>query len=377
MKEGRSLSIGFVTCHFPPDSIGGAQVQSLKLCRALAAKNNVTVFARDYSGSAPRRDSEGGFKLQRRRAIGLPIVRTIVDVSRALREIRDSCASTDIYLSFQIQLAAFIVVVARMRYGIIAAVSPRGEEDFDFHWYKAAFQKFIYRNCSAILIQSESILENFSRSIRDALTSEAADSVLRKVKIVPNGIDLADGQRNSVSSNAREILFVGRLAPIKGIEHLLEALRMYANPYRLTIVGDGPDRKRLESLSIDMPIEFVGMKPFEAIGEYLVKSHVLVLPSLSENLPNVLLEALAHGVPVIASRVGAIPEIVRDGENGYLVEPRNPNSLRRALENVFTTPIHYKTISDGALASAQSFSWKSILPYIQSQLESICTETVQ
>ena len=93
------------------------------------------------------------------------------------------------------------------------------------------------------------------------------------------------------------------------------------------IIGDGPDKDMLESLTHQLQmgnyVTFKGQIQNEQIPDYLAASDVFVLPSLSEGFPNVLLEAMASGLPIVATNVGGIPEFVKDGENGFITEPQN------------------------------------------------------
>jgi glycogen synthase len=127
------------------------------------------------------------------------------------------------------------------------------------------------------------------------------------------------------------VLFVGRLAEQKGVRTLLAAARLV--DAHVVLVGDGPERKRLEQRAPER-VHFVGFVPHEQIPAILANGDVLVLPSRYEELGAVLVEALWAGLPVVASRVGGVPEIVRDGETGILVPPGDPRALAAALNRV-------------------------------------------
>jgi glycosyltransferase involved in cell wall biosynthesis len=108
----------------------------------------------------------------------------------------------------------------------------------------------------------------------------------------------------------------------------------------LVIIGDGPQRRKLESLSKHLELNdrvfFTGwISDRSKIFDYLKQSTVFVLPSLSEGRPRVLLEAMACGLPVVATDVGGVPEVVVDGVNGLLVPPRDEKALAEAIEHVF------------------------------------------
>jgi glycosyltransferase involved in cell wall biosynthesis len=134
------------------------------------------------------------------------------------------------------------------------------------------------------------------------------------------------------------VLFAGALTPVKGVDVLLRALAeavARGAKSRLLVAGDGPERSRLAALAavegVADRVQFLGHLEHVALRELMRSAIVLVLPSRSEGLPLVVLEAMASGTAVIGSRVGGIEEIVRDGWNGVLVAPNDPHALAEAL----------------------------------------------
>ncbi len=134
------------------------------------------------------------------------------------------------------------------------------------------------------------------------------------------------------------ILYVGRLSPEKGLYDLMYAIKILSRliKFKAIIVGDGCLRDRLiylsHELGIDGYIEFLGpIKWGEDLFNIMKGSDVLVLPSLTEGLPLVLIEAMSQGVPVVATNVGGITELIRDNFNGLLVRPNSPKELANAI----------------------------------------------
>lgn len=137
------------------------------------------------------------------------------------------------------------------------------------------------------------------------------------------------------------LLFVGRLAPVKGLPVLLDALRHPAiarADWRLDIIGDGPDRTRIatriaaEGLSDRVTLH--GYRSQAEVRQTLRDCDVLVLPSFAEGVPVVLMEAMATGRPVVATRIAGIPELVEDGTSGFLVPPGDAAALARAMASL-------------------------------------------
>lgn len=163
----------------------------------------------------------------------------------------------------------------------------------------------------------------------------------QKVFTVYNGVDIEKFEaRNSTPKENKTILYLGRLDRDKGLSLLLRAV---AN-FQLLIVGDGPEKTRLEKqakeLGLSDVVEFVGQVPYEETPKYYQAADVFVLPSEAlEGLPMTVIEAMAAGLPVVASRVGGVPEAVIEGETGLLVEPGNVEELSAALQKLLTDDV--------------------------------------
>jgi glycosyltransferase involved in cell wall biosynthesis len=123
-------------------------------------------------------------------------------------------------------------------------------------------------------------------------------------------------------------LFLGRLSPEKGLDRLIDVWHDVSA--RLVIVGDGPERERLEAAAPDT-VEFRGAVAPDQVPAFLERARALVLPSICyEGAPRTVVEAFAAGVPVLANRKGALPTIVSDGATGVLVDPERPDDWPQA-----------------------------------------------
>jgi glycosyltransferase involved in cell wall biosynthesis len=154
------------------------------------------------------------------------------------------------------------------------------------------------------------------------------------VRVVHNGVMPADFAPVARRDDATDLLFVGELRTLKGIDVLIEAMALITGgqrPVSATIVGDGPDRGALEArvraLGLAEAVRFTGALPARTA---FALGRLMVVPSRAESLPYVVLEAAAAAVPLIATRVGGIPEIF-GADAGSLVAPGDPAALARAL----------------------------------------------
>lgn len=145
-------------------------------------------------------------------------------------------------------------------------------------------------------------------------------------------------------SDTLEIVSVGRPHWVKGYEYALLACKLLKDKgvkFKYTIIGAEGDEE-LQYLRYDLGIEnevfFLGRMPQSEVFKHMQNSNVLVLPSLAEGIPNVVVEAMALGVPVISTACGGVEELIVDNENGWLVPTRNPKALTQALINVSQLP---------------------------------------
>lgn len=355
------MKIGFVTCHYPPDSVGGGQMQSMRLCKALARKHVVTVFTRSYDKKLPLTEREGNYVLRRRTVVNIPVIKSLIDIISVLRQIKRYKKEINIYLSFHIQLASLMVVIAKRLYRIQAVVSPRGFEDFHFKGIKRGFQKFIYGRADVILIQSEGIRKAFIENAQKNFSEAYVAQLKKKIRIFPNGIVVPHTHPAKISTRRKQIVFVGRLEPIKGVNNLVNAFRSCNKDVQLLIVGEGSMRKDLEKMAAGLNVQFAGKLNETQIAGILRESKLLVLPSLSENFPNVILEAFCAGVPVIASSVGAIPELVKEGVTGYKVPPANEKVLAERINKILAEADKLDQMGENAYREAGKYDWSNII----------------
>jgi glycosyltransferase involved in cell wall biosynthesis len=162
---------------------------------------------------------------------------------------------------------------------------------------------------------------------------------VREMPVLPPAVAaarLALGLRDG----ERVVLAIGRLSREKGHAHLIRAAASWQNGARLVIVGDGPEREALNRLARNLGVgsRVVLAGPTSHVAPFYALADVFVLPSLSEGSPNVLLEAMACGLPVVATRVGGVPEIAADGVTALLGPPKNAAFIARAVDRLFTEP---------------------------------------
>jgi hypothetical protein len=242
----------------------------------------------------------------------------------------------------------FAAVIAGKVLGVPVVVSGRGSDVHEYPWrgrLPRQFARFAITRCQRFICVS------------DALASEAGRITGRdpSADVIYNGVDTAQfapaaekqivRARLGLPNTATILLCVGALVPEKGISELIEAFEALARSHSdviLLVLGDGPLRGELDAsqqrLTNRCRVIHPGTVSSEQVAGYMSAVDVLVHPSHAEGLPNVVLEAMASGLPVVASKVGGIPEVVQHGATGLLVTPGDPAALLSALIRICESP---------------------------------------
>ena len=227
--------------------------------------------------------------------------------------------------------------------------------------------------CSYVFKNSDRISVN-SSFIMDAVLAIDRGAV-KKIELIPMGVDvnLFKPHPGNAARGAPTVLTVGRLIELKGIAYLIRAMKDVVKRYpdaMLVIGGSGPEKENLEDLTnelgLNKNVRFIGFIQNAELPGHYAAADVFVLPSinkdgLTEALGVVLLEAMASGTPVIGSDVGGIPDIIRDGHNGFLVPERSPGPLaERIIELLSNEKLAEKFRVNGLNTIKDGFSWESI-----------------
>jgi phosphatidyl-myo-inositol dimannoside synthase len=188
-----------------------------------------------------------------------------------------------------------------------------------------------------------------------------------KLAIVPEPIDLTDWRRRFVEASDSKaarptILSVARMYPRKRLEDLLRAsaiLRTRIPRAQIRIVGEGPESARLRllhrELGLDDTVVFLGEVTRSSLAVEYTIAHCFCLPTIQEGFGLVFAEAMAAGLPVVACRAAAVPELVEDGRTGLLVGPRNPAELAHALETLLVNENLRKEFGRAATQRIEAF----------------------
>ncbi len=234
-------------------------------------------------------------------------------------------------------------------------------------------ERSICRKADAVIALTERVAEALSR---DGVAQD-------RLHVVPPGADPHPpvGEWPWRHIRSPRVVFVGRLVRQKGIYTLLQAVANLPREVNVVYVGDGPDRteleKRARDLGLDDRVTVTGFMPHRIIPSVMAGADLLVLPSTYEELGRVLVEAMQLGVPVVASRVGGIPEVIQDGYNGLLVEPEQPLQLAKAIARVIRDDALARSLREAALAEGTQYSWERVAHELVAVYEDVLAHVPQ
>jgi glycosyltransferase involved in cell wall biosynthesis len=321
------------------DGPGGAELMMLDLATELRARGHAVlpVNLANGTGWLGDRFRAAGFApttFDLHRAIDFPAVRQLTSILRDFR--------ADIVHSHEFTMAIYGAAAAR-RAGARHVITMHGGLYYSLKWRRRAALRWAVRRSDALV--------GVSAATAGALRHYLGDA---RVHVIPNGIPLRTGARDrvrrelAIAPGELLIVSVGNLYPVKGHAVLIDALATLRDRsgWRLAIAGRGEEEPRLRAQAaaagIADRIHLLGFR--DDIADVLAAGDLFAMPSLSEGLPLALVEAMSFGLPVVVSRVGGVPEVVTDGDEGLLVPPSDPAALAAAIRSL---------LDDTALRSRQ------------------------
>ena len=225
---------------------------------------------------------------------------------------------------------AFFVLLARRLTSFRLIVSVHGD-DVEGLSQRRAFDRWVFR----ALLRRADIVTACSRYLLEK-AKEIEPTIHEKSRVAYNGVDLPSALPATVHSTT--LFASGRMIPNKGFDVLLRAKAENKSQWQLVLMGDGPERNALESLAhaigLNGDVVFYGNRPRSQVLSAMAKADLVVVPSRKDSFGMAALEAMAYGKPVVATRVGGLPEVLENAD-ALLVEPDDPAELARAIKEAF------------------------------------------
>ncbi|MFQ6080473.1 MAG: glycosyltransferase family 4 protein [Candidatus Bathyarchaeia archaeon] len=231
------------------------------------------------------------------------------------------------------RLAALLISLMRMKLPLIYTLHDSSPWMCSYDSVmEEKIRKIAYTNIEVRICRRADRIIAVSKTIKNELISRWNISD-KKVAVIPSGVNIDSFKPENKSNYC---LFVGQLTRRKGVECLIHSMHRLSMDLQCIIVGEGPERTSLtelvNKLNISNKIVFTSAVPFNRLKHLYAHASFFVLPSISEGLPLTILEAMASGCPVIASRISGVIDVVKDGYNGFLVEPRDVETLSNRIE---------------------------------------------
>jgi len=363
------MKVAILVGLFPPKRLAGTEIATYYMAGHLAQRGHEVHVITSLDEGLPEESYEQGFYIHR-----LPRIRNrfasafvfCIDIVRAIRKINPEIIHVQ---SFCIAIPALI---SKKFYKIPYVLWGQGSDVY--------LPDPLTKMTSKITMQNADSMIALTEDMKQAMQS----IYYRDVAVVPNGIEfkeyMSEAPVNMIKGSEKRILFVGRLYPVKGVQYLLQAMKIIHEEMpdvKLILVGDGEEREHLESLTDSLEIrervEFAGRVLHKKVQDYMNQADVLVLPSLSEGFPLTILEAMACGLPIVATRVRGVPDIVENDTNGYLVDTKDPEQIAWALLKILENEQLRKNISKNNREKVKTYSWDKVVV----QLERIYQKTLQ
>jgi len=347
------MKITILVSGFLPHYVGGAETQSYSIARQLAKRGHkVTVITRMAPG-AKRNEKMDGFEIRRFEVINFPVLRLLSHIRNSLKEIRKA-GNPDVLQCMMLRPNGVVGALAKRKTGMKTIVWLRSSYTDSLR--KSGLSRwlgnFAIRNADLVLTQTEIVRKQVLEDFPD-----------KNVRAIPNGIDPG----NRISSG-KGIVFVGNFISRKGIPYLMEAMKKLKGA-KLIMVGDGPEMPEAKEMAKGMDVEFVGKVRPEDVKKHLARGNIFVSSSVSgkgEGFPNVILEAMSVGLPVVATRIAGVPEIIEEGKTGFLVRDKNPDELADRLGRLLKDEKLRKKMSRNCLKAARKYSWKNVIDMLES-----------
>lgn len=361
------MRIAILVNFFPPQWLAGTEIATYNIAKELSKKGYEVHVITSHDKGLPQISLEEGFMVHRifsRTISRLKIFGSLylsLKILLILRKINpDIVHSQGLGMGLRALPAKFVLRQPHIIWGQGSDINTRFDQ---------IFSKAVLKSADAVIALTVDMKRRF-------------ESIFpRKVFIIPNGVEI-DFFNNITRENARLslglekndkiILCVANLRPVKGIKFLIRAMEIIVRNIpeaKLLLIGEGPEKPRLvnlvKELGLKNSIVFIGKVLHKKIPVFMAASDVLALPSISEGQPLVILEAMASGLPIVATVVGGVPYTIKDSVNGFLVEPANPLQLAQKILVLLKNNSLRKEIGEFNRKSVEKYSWSRIVSRLE------------
>ncbi len=372
------MKIFLLNSEYPPIG-GGAGNASANIARLLAGAGHDLLLLTTHFDDLPRDETCDGVHILR-----VPALRRRPDRSNAVEQISFILAASfrafrlvrrfrpEVTLAFFGLPSGAVALLVKKVFGVPYIVSLRGGDvpgfrPYDFRLYHKIAAPFLH----LVWHQAFAVVAN-SRGLHDMA---AAFDASVKISIIPNGVDLEQFNAPERDWSPPRLLSVGRVVYQKGLDLALQALAGLRDlEWQWSIAGDGPQRPVLQAMvrehGLQDRVQFLGWQSAGQLKQLYAVANLFLFPSRHEGMPNAVLEAMASGLPVVATRIAGSEELVADRLTGALVPSENADLLREALKPLLVDGNLRRQLGHASrLRVEQSFGWKQVAEQYRSLLE--------
>ena len=364
---------------FPPVGGGGGRAAE-SICQTLARRgHNIKVLTSHFK-DLPREEQRDGYDILRiptlrtqafRASFLSMVVYVLSGLWAGLRLVRLFHPDV-IHVHFAVPAGALAWMLSRLTkvpYVLTAHLGdvPGGVPEKTGDWFRWIFPttRWIWHDASARVAVSE-----FTRSL-------ALKHYNEEVLVIPNGIDVDGESQSSIRiNNPPVIVFAGRFMEQKSPLMIVQILNEIKDlPWKCVMIGDGPlmpeVKKSISELELGNRFVLTGWITPDEVMKQFEQSDILFMPSLSEGLPVVGVQALSKGLAIVASRVGGFVDLVDENQNGYLIEVGNKEGFKIRLQELLTNPSRLLSLRQASLKKANSFEITQITERYEKIFEEI------
>lgn len=341
--------------------MSGAEQMVKEIVERLGRKYDITLIAARLDYKLPRVEKWENFNLVRV-GVGRKIDKLLYPL---LASLKAKSAKPDIIHAVMESYAGGAIVLTKIFYPAAKTILTLQSGDLDDPKKQKKvllklFWKIIHRVPDKI-----TAISNF-------LAKRAEKLGVKKENIIltPNGVDFSH-LPEAVEKIPKRVICVARLSWEKGLDYLINAwpgVLRETPEAKLVLAGEGNERAEIEemikNLGISSSVELKGNLPHDQTLKEIKKSEIFICPSLAEGLGIVFIEAQACGVPAIGTKVGGIPDVIQDGENGLLILPKNSEAISEAIIKLLSDKNLAKKLSARALETVKKYDWNNIISQI-------------
>jgi glycosyltransferase involved in cell wall biosynthesis len=355
------MKVAIVITRFLPKWLGGAEIATSGAAEHLAQRGHEVHVITTLDPGLPNESVENGVYLHR---LFCPHLRHIDEATFYAKVLQTTRSVKPDIL--------FIQDVGQGLHGFFSKrlfKTPYVIQSHGYAFHQSRRWRYV---ASVVLRDADAVI-----ALNDDMKKELQRIWMREIAVIPNAIssemfpnisrDVAR-ERLEIEASEKVILCISRWDVVKGLPFLIEGvnhLKLTEPNARLLLVGYGPEEDKLKllvnKLGLSDRVSFVGKVQQTDIPTYTAASDVFVLPSLTEGFGNVLLEAMAAALPIVATCVGGIPSLVEDGVNGFLVHPRNAGQIADKISFILNNAEIRQLMAANNRKKALHYTWQNVV----------------